>query len=153
MRVLYSSPPDRAWAQHYAMQSMQSGAGFVGMPYQRGAGLGSFFKGVFRALLPMAKSAGKTLGRQALSTGAQIASDMVSGDTIKVAVKRRGKQATKKLLKKAVKKIQTGGRRKKRRKTSVKKTKRKRKTPTRKRKKSSTKKRRKVSDQLGFYYK
>jgi hypothetical protein len=135
------------------MQAMQSGAGFVGMPYQRGAGLGSFFRGVFRALLPMAKSAGKTLGRQALSTGAQIASDVVAGDTIKVAAKRRGKQATKKLLKRAVKKIQTGGRRKKRRKTGVKrKTTRKRKTPVR-RKKPGTKKRRKVSDQLGFYFK
>jgi hypothetical protein len=75
------------------------------MPYQRGAGLGSVFRGIFRALLPIAKTAGKSIGRQALATGAQIASDVVSGKPIKEAVKRRGKAGATNLLRKATKKF------------------------------------------------
>jgi len=164
MRVLYAPASDRAWAQYYLGQASQSGAGFLGLPYQRGAGLGSIFRGLFRALLPVVKNAGKSIGRQALSTGAQIASDVVAGEPIKAAVKRKGKAGAAVLLQKAAKKLQTGGKRRRKRKTTRRKKRttpsRRRKTTgnTRKRKTRGTRKRRitkrrKVTDQLGFYLK
>lgn len=147
MRVVYQPESQRAWEVYYLNQATQSGAGFIGMPYQRGAGLGSFFRGLFRALLPVAKSAGKALGKQALSTGAQIASDVVAGRTIKEATKRRGKAGAATLLRKAATKIsQSGrglGRKPKRKRTTnvLRKTARKRQT------------KKKYQDQLGLYYK
>jgi len=70
---------------------LQHGSGFVGLPYQRGAGLGSLFRGLFRAILPVAKSGGKSVGRQALQTGTEIASDVLAGKSLKDAAEERGK--------------------------------------------------------------
>ncbi len=89
MRVIYVPGNERAWAQYYGSQAMQHGAGFSGaMPYQRGAGLGSLFRGLFRAILPVAKNVGKTVGRQALRTGSEIASDVLAGRSIKEAAEQ-----------------------------------------------------------------
>ena len=142
MRVTYTEVPERFWTQYYAQQSRQHGAGFIGSPYQRGGGLGSLFRGIFRALLPVAKSAGKAIGKQALSTGAEIASDIVAGKGIKEAAKRRGKAGTAALLRKAATKLQRGkgiGRRPKR--------------LAKKKKKKKAGKKTKFTDQLGLYYK
>jgi hypothetical protein len=137
MRVAYVPVTEREWTHHYGEQAKQSGAGFTGMQYQRGAGLGSFFRGVFRALLPIAKSAGKRIGKQALSTGAQIVSDVVAGKSIKAAAKTRGKQATAKLLAQAARKVQSGGK----------------KRAAGKKKPTKAKRAKIISDQLGFYTK
>lgn len=110
MRVAYVPPTPEDWAEIF---SQQTGAGFVGMPYQRGAGLGSIFRGIFRALLPIVKHAGKAIGKQALSTGAEIVSDVAAGNSIKEAVKRRTKAGTAKLLNRAATKLQSGGRKRK----------------------------------------
>ena len=157
---MYTPLSDRAWAQYYASQAAQSGAGFQGMRYQRGAGLGSIFRGLFRFLLPVAKSAGKAVGKQALATGAQIASDVVAGTDIKTAAKRRARAGAAKLMKRAARKIQTGkglGRRPRKKKRATKRKKpRKSIKRTGKRKATTTRrqtKKRKVADQLGFYYK
>ena len=160
MRALYVPMSDNAWAQYYAAQASQAGAGFQGQQFQRGAGLGSIFRGIFRALLPIAKSAGKVVGRQALKTGALIANDVVSGTSIKAAAKRRGRQGAARILKRASRKLQTGkglGRRPRKRRTPARKRTAKRTTIKRKKRKAPATKRRrgkkrKVSDQLGFYY-
>lgn len=116
MRILYLPASDKFWLDYYSGQARQIGYGFVGLPYQRGAGLGSLFAGLFRAILPLAKSAAKSVGREALATGADMASDILQGESIKRTVKRRGRKAASQLLKKASKKIaQTGGKRRKRR--------------------------------------
>ena len=107
MKTIYVAPSDKVWASFYSRN--QKGEGFGGLPYQRGGGLGSIFRGIFRALLPIAKSAGKTIGRQALRTGAEIASDVLSGSNLKDSVKRRGRAAAATLATKAAKKIQRGG--------------------------------------------
>jgi hypothetical protein len=50
---------------------------YVGSPYvQRGHGIFSFLAGIFRALKPLAIRGAKALGREALSTGAQILTDI-----------------------------------------------------------------------------
>lgn len=162
MRVAYYPEADKVWTQYYMNQATQSGAGFIGMPYQRGSGLGSVFRGIFRALMPFVKSAGKSIGRQALSTGAQIASDLAAGKPIKETAKRHGSIGASQLLQQAAAKLaqQGSGLRRKRRTATRKPAIKKRKTAKKgtKRKKKKTTKRRsakkvKFADQLGFYYK
>ena len=113
-----------------------------------GAGIGSIFRGIFRALLPIAKSAGRTFGKQALRTGAEIASDILAGENVKRAASKRARTAAATLLREAQQQIQEGdglGRRVGE--TSIKGT------ATVPKNQSQRTKRTKVSDQLGVYYK
>ena len=81
---------------------------FVGSSYQRGHGLGSLFRGLLRFVVPIAKSAGKTLGREALKAGVGVASDLLEGQNAEVVLQKRGKTAVKRIAKKANKKLQKG---------------------------------------------
>ena len=117
MRVIYVPGSEREWARYYGTQAAQHGAGFVGIPYQRGTGLGSLFRGLFRTILPVAKSVGKTVGRTALSTGAEIASDVLAGKDLKEAAELRGRAAASNLLDQAVNKLAGKPRRQTRTKT------------------------------------
>ena len=144
MRAIYVQPSDKEWAQYYSQQ----GSGFIGLPYQRGGNLGSIFRGIFRALFPLAKSAGKAIGKQALRTGAEIASDVVGGTKLSESIKRRGKSAAANLMTKAATKLQEGGRLGKRP-NSIKGGPQQKKRITKPRKTQKTKQ----VDQLGVYYK
>ena len=86
--------------------SVQTGYGhyniFHGTPYQRGAGIGSIFRSVFRYLLPIAAPAGQAIGREALETGSRILNNLVKGDVpLKQAVVSEGRAGLKNLLDKA----------------------------------------------------
>ena len=105
MRVVYAPKDERIWDQYY---QRGGSLGFSGIPYQRGYGLGSFFKGIFRSILPVAKSALKTVGKQALHTGAEIVSDVAAGQSFKQSAKKRAKAGTARLVKKAATKLQEG---------------------------------------------
>lgn len=65
--------------------------GFRGYaPYHhRGAGIGSFFKSLYRMVLPMLK----TVGKEALLTGSKVAADVASGENFKSSLKTHGKNA------------------------------------------------------------
>ena len=81
--------------------SQLGGASFPvyrGLPYQRGAGLGSIFRGILRFVLPFAKSAGKTVGREALRSGASIVQDLLEGEPLEASVKQRAEQAVQRIL-------------------------------------------------------
>ena len=67
------------------------GYGFVGTPYQRGAGLGSIFASLFRAIAPMAKSAAKAVGKKALNAGLEVAADALAGQNVKESLKTHAK--------------------------------------------------------------
>ena len=161
MRVIYVPGNERTWAQYYGSQALQHGAGFsAAMPYQRGAGLGSLFRGIFRTILPMAKQVGKTVGRQALRTGGEIASDVLAGRSIKESAEERGKIGASKLLKKASRKLQQPRKRKttkrqKGRGLGFRRNKKKTTTTTGpKTIKGGVKRgRKRVQDQLGFFFK
>ena len=71
---------------------------FVGARVQRGHGLGSLFGGLIRSTMPLIKRGTMTLGKRALSTGVRIADDVISGQNIKTAAKRRVTEAGKDLL-------------------------------------------------------
>ena len=160
MRVVFVPPTDKQWIQHYVNQ--QNGKGFSGIPYQRGNGLGSLFRGLFRVLLPVVKSAGRAVGKQALRTGAQIASDLVAGESLKSSVENRGRRGASNLLKKAAAEIKQQGKgigaRKekpvKRKAPTKKKTPVKRKAPAAKGIKGAKKTKMATSrDQFGVYFK
>ena len=149
MRVRYVPVTEKEWIQH-----IQRGAGFHGTPYQRGAGLGSLFRSLFRAILPVAKTAGRAIGKRALQAGADIASDMVAGKNLKQSMKTRGRSATADLLKQASNKMRGGRRRKGSKKKTTKRKQRGGRLGTRsiKGKKKSRKNtiRKKVKTQLGI---
>ena len=112
MRVAYIPLSDADWAAFYLADAKQTGhglEGFHGVPYQRGNGLGSLFRGLFRMILPVAKKVGKAVGKQALRSGAKVASDVVSGDyNIQDSLKKRGREAASSLLTKAGQHFQKG---------------------------------------------
>ena len=104
MRVIYRPETAQTWASLLNQQAMQSGhgmPGFVGARYQRGAGFGSLFSGLLRTVLPLAKTAGKAIGREALRTGASVASDVLAGQDFGSSLKTHSKASAGRLLKKA----------------------------------------------------
>ena len=76
--------------------------------YQRGSGLGSFFSGLFKSVVPLAKSflkssTGQTLKNVALSTASNVAKDIIEGRNVKESAKENlgdAKQKIKTLIKK-----------------------------------------------------
>jgi hypothetical protein len=62
----------------------QSGGGEIGPVYkasfrvQRGHGIGSFFKGLFRFVKPLLYSGVKAVGKEALKTGSNILTDLLN---------------------------------------------------------------------------
>jgi len=89
---------DRALLAYYVQQargSPQIGYGLYPINVYRGqrfqqSGNG-IFGTIFKALLPFLKETGKSLGKAALSTTANVASDLVSGQsTFKDSLKRHG---------------------------------------------------------------
>lgn len=97
-----------------------------GSGHQIGYGLGSFFQSLARRALPFLQRGVKTVGKAAMNTGMNIAQDVLAGENLKTAAKKRARQTAKKLTDKAINKItsQTGNGSKRRTKTKT--TKRKR---------------------------
>ena len=75
---------------------------------QRGYGLGGLLGGLFRKAMPFLKKGAAMVGKQALRTGMDIADDVLSGQNIKTAAKRRIKSGGKQLGADVLKKVQTG---------------------------------------------
>lgn len=94
MRTYYQPETTDFWLDLLVDQQYGSGyPHFTGTQYQRGAGIGSFFRGLFRAVAPIAKSVGRTVGRQALKAGANILADTAQGRNIRESLKEHGKAA------------------------------------------------------------
>ena len=94
MRSYYEPETVEFWISTLVEQQYGNGyPSFVGMPYQRGMGIGSFFRGLFRAVAPIVRSVGKTAGREALRAGAGILTDTLQGRDIKDSVNEHGRKA------------------------------------------------------------
>ena len=76
---------------YYAQQVGGALPYFAGARVQRGHGFGSLFGGLLRSVAPLIKRGALALGNRALKTGAQIAGDILSGENIRTAAKRRTK--------------------------------------------------------------
>jgi hypothetical protein len=99
------------WLSYYGNQALQTGfgmEGYRGTPYQRGAGLGSFFKALFRMAIPVFKSVGRQAGKHALAAGANVMSDMVKGEPVFQSLKKHSRAETSKLLHEAGEALQEG---------------------------------------------
>ena len=105
-RVTYVSETPTFWRNYYMRgYGMQV---YSGVPYQRGTGLGSFLKGIFRLAWPVLKQAGKAVAKEGVRTAATIAHDVASGQSLKGSAKKRSKQAIGKLMEEGGKKLQSG---------------------------------------------
>ena len=62
---------------------------FRGSVIQRGHGLGSVLRGLFRSALPLINRGAKALGKHALRTGLEIANDVVDGSSFKESARSR----------------------------------------------------------------
>lgn len=79
---------------------------FVGSPYQRGHGIGSFLGGLFRSVLPLLTRGAKAIGKEALRGGLHIIED-VSGNNIpfRDSLRRRAAESGRNLQRKTNEKI------------------------------------------------
>lgn len=93
--------------EHYYTHQAGSGIGVIykGAPYQRGHGIGSFLGGLFRSVLPLFSSGAKAIGKEALSTGVGLLSDIVNARPMEESIKTRLKEASSNLKRKADDKI------------------------------------------------
>jgi len=92
----------KAYHDYYLHQAGRGYPVYVGTRYQRGHGLGSIFGSLFKSAVPLLKRGAKTLGREALKTGLNIAEDVVAGKNLKQAAKSRLKSTGQNLLQKAI---------------------------------------------------
>ncbi|GFX80817.1 uncharacterized protein TNCV_3215651 [Trichonephila clavipes] len=69
---------------------------YKGINFQKGYGIGGIFRRLFRAALPFLVKGGKTIGKEVLMTGSRVASDVLSGENFKEAVKTRSRESGKK---------------------------------------------------------
>ena len=77
-------------------------AAFTGLPFQRGAGIGSVFRSLWRFLIPLGREAGMEIGRQGLVSGVRALSSALDGDkNLSTALADEGKAGLKMLLDKA----------------------------------------------------
>lgn len=107
-RTTYIPEDERIWLEYFLSQAGQTGHGmdgFKGFQYQRGHGLGSFFRRVFRSIFPVVKRVGKSAlksaGKEALSLGASVAGDLVKGRELGNSLEEHGRNAAGNLLEKA----------------------------------------------------
>ena len=99
----------KAYHDYYLHQAGRGYPVYVGTRYQRGHGLGSIFGGLFKAAVPLLKKSVKTLSREALKTGLNIAEDVVAGKNLKQATKSRLKSTGQNLLQKAIIRVGSPG--------------------------------------------
>lgn len=79
---------------------------YRGSPYQRGHGIGSFLGGLFRTITPLLKSGAKAVGKEALRTGVNVLSDVVSTNVpVKHVISNRMQEFTGSLKRKADNKL------------------------------------------------
>ena len=76
---------------------------------QRGCGLGGILSGLLRSAVPLIKQGVKTLGRLALQTCVNIATDTLAGQNFKTSGKRRLKETGSRLGQQAVRKMPVSG--------------------------------------------
>ncbi|GBO35042.1 hypothetical protein AVEN_102931-1 [Araneus ventricosus] len=93
--------------EHYTNHKVSGNPYHEGVSFQKGYGLGGIFRRLSRATLPFLVKGRKALGKEALVTGTNVINDVVSGEDIKIAAKRRSKEAGKNLARKAIGQVQS----------------------------------------------
>ncbi|GFT90159.1 uncharacterized protein F54H12.2, partial [Trichonephila clavipes] len=76
---------------------------YAGQSFQKGYGIGGWFKRLFRTALPFLKSGAKSVGK-VLKTSTQIANDMFGGAEFPESARQRTNETGKKVNKKSYQK-------------------------------------------------
>ena len=102
-----ATPPERlqhcdakAYEDYYVNQAANSMRFFAGAQQQKGYGLGGVLASIGRAVI--FKSGARAIGREAMRSGMQFASDVLEGQNVKQAAVRKAKQAGSSLLKRTI---------------------------------------------------
>ena len=113
------------YQQYYTNQAGSGYPVFHGTRFQRGYGLGNIFRGLIRWITPIIKThalpviaaGSKEIGREAIKTFSNVATDTLNGRQFNQAFKERGSEAINSLTKKVEDHIQkASGKRKKKKK-------------------------------------
>ena len=83
---------------YYARQVGGALPYFTGARVQRGHGFGSLFSGLLRTVAHLIRRGAVALGKRAMTTGAQIAGDVMAGKNVKKAAKRRATAAGRNMM-------------------------------------------------------
>lgn len=86
------------YRNYYTQQNGNGLSVFKGATIQCGRGIGGFFSRVMRGAMPLLKSGAKTIGRQLIDSGANLAKDLISGEDFKRAATRNFSTGGRKLL-------------------------------------------------------
>ena len=97
----------KTFEDHYVHQTGRGLNYYQGTAFQRGYGFGGVFRSLFRMAAPLFKSGAKALGRQMLQSGLDVVNDVSQGENLKMAAKRRLKEAGRQLTEKAATKVKT----------------------------------------------
>ncbi|GFT09160.1 uncharacterized protein F54H12.2 [Trichonephila clavipes] len=65
---------------------------YQGQSFQKGYGIGGWFKRLFRSALPFLSRGAKSVGKEVLRTGAQIANDLLEGRNLQEPAEEREKE-------------------------------------------------------------
>ena len=79
---------------------------FYGAQFQRGHGLGSLLKGLFRWAAPFIKSGAKHIGKEAMRASSNVLGDVMKGVNIKEAAKSRYTEGARNLLEQGADRIE-----------------------------------------------
>ncbi|GFX35858.1 uncharacterized protein TNCV_746511 [Trichonephila clavipes] len=85
----------KRFEDHYAGQIGSDLTHYKDINFQKGYGIGRIFRRLFRAALPILVKGGKTIGKEVLMTGSRVASDVLSRENFKEAVKTRAEKVEK----------------------------------------------------------
>ena len=100
MRVQFTPQSDAYWRAHFGQRGGALSP-FQGYAFQRGAGFGSVFRGLLRAVMPLARSA----GRQVLRSGAHAAADILDGRPVKESLLAHGRRGAARVVRRAARKV------------------------------------------------
>lgn len=86
------------YESYYCQQAGRGLPVFAGAPLYRGRGLGNVLAGLGRMVMPILKSGGKALLKEGVASGLKVAEDVLSGESVTSALKKRAGEAGKRLL-------------------------------------------------------
>lgn len=81
---------------------------YRGSPFQRGHGVGSFLKGLFRGAVPLLKRGAQIIGKEFLQSGANFVGDLEQNIPARDAFKDRFKEAKTNIKRKALESLLRG---------------------------------------------
>lgn len=105
-------PSSIEWSNIFITQKGRGADKYVAYYNHRGYG---FFSSFYKLLIPILKSVGKEVGREALVTGAKTLSDVATGSSLKESAMKHAKEGVHNLLEKGAASTKTGSGRKRKR--------------------------------------